>query len=355
MNASHDLPSELNEPATLVIRLSSLGDVIQASSALSVLDGPVDWVVAREFAGVLRGHPSIRHLWEFDRSEGLRGWWRLCRQLKARGYAQALDLHGSLRSRLARWFFRILPGPSVPWRRIRKYRFRLTGFYIFKKAWPRRWLPPAKVAEFSRVAGGSDRGRPDLTFLARTPEARAALELAREQTSPQGDYYCVMPASRWSSKQWPVRRYVELIQTLSQSQPQLGRPVILGTGKDGASRELVALLRAEGLPFVDGVGRWTLSEAAGVLSAAKAYLGSDTGLAHLSEALGVRAWVIFGPTVPEMGFGPWREESVSVGKDLWCRPCGKDGRNCHRISQRHACLKELKAHEVLASLEGARR
>ena len=101
-------------------------------------------------------------------------------------------------------------------------------------------------------------------------------------------------------------------------------PIILGSPSDAVSFELVQALSRAGVPHLSGVGKWDLAQVARVLSKSKAYLGGDTGLAHLAEAVGVPAWVIFGPTVPEMGFGPWRKESRSFGSSLGCRPCGSE-------------------------------
>ena len=68
----------------LMIRLSSLGDVILAASSLSVVQPSgtqVHWVVSKEYASLLRGHPAITKLWEFDRKSGLKGWLSLCGEL----------------------------------------------------------------------------------------------------------------------------------------------------------------------------------------------------------------------------------------------------------------------------------
>jgi ADP-heptose:LPS heptosyltransferase len=91
---------------------------------------------------------------------------------------------------------------------------------------------------------------------------------------------------------------------------------------------------------------WNLRQAATVLSRSTGYLGNDTGLAHLAEAVGTRALVVLGPTTADMGFGPQGAESRPVGMKLWCRPCGKDGSHCHRLLKRHACLRDLSAKEV---------
>ena len=101
---------------------------------------------------------------------------------------------------------------------------------------------------------------------------------------------------------------------------------------------------------MSGVGRWSIREVAQVIAKASFYLGNDTGLAHLAEAVGTAARVIFGPTVPDMGFGPWRQESFVLQADLGCRPCGKDGRYCYRFTDRYACMKALTAEEVLVHL-----
>ncbi|MFO0451665.1 MAG: glycosyltransferase family 9 protein, partial [Pseudomonadota bacterium] len=85
-----------NTSQKLLIRLSSLGDVVLAAAALEVFrrrGEKVDWLVAREFAPLLEGHPSIRRLWVYDRREGFRGWWRLAQQLCGQNYVDVFDLH----------------------------------------------------------------------------------------------------------------------------------------------------------------------------------------------------------------------------------------------------------------------
>jgi heptosyltransferase-3 len=98
------------------------------------------------------------------------------------------------------------------------------------------------------------------------------------------------------------------------------------------------------------VGDLSLREVAEILKGAWRYFGNDAGLAHLAEALGVPSFVIFGPTKEDMGFGPWRAESRAIGKPLSCRPCGKDGRYCYRLTQRFGCMKSLEPGEVMAQI-----
>ena len=164
----------------------------------------------------------------------------------------------------------------------------------------------------------------------------------QKQTVP---VICVMPASKWDGKKWPGSKYVQLFKTYHAF------PIVLGSQSDAESKTLCELLTAAQIPHYSGVGKWNLTQTACVLAMSKGYLGSDTGLAHLAEAVGVSAQVIYGPTTPDMGFAPWRPESVSIGKAMGCRPCGKDGRFCFRVFNRYSCLKDLSTADVLGQLK----
>jgi ADP-heptose:LPS heptosyltransferase len=329
----------------LVFRLSSLGDVVLATSVLSgSMNFEIDWVVASEFAELLQGHPRINKVWSYDRRSGLKSWLDLCRQLRAAGYDEVWDLHDTLRTRVAQFIFSRGAAETRPrWSRLRKERWRMRGMFLFKAAWPRVFRPRSFVERYSRFGNGDGKGRPNLKHLLRNLAEREGLASEAYQwiNLPEGvPYYCVMPGSKWEGKCWPARKYLEVIRNVQ------GIPVVLGGGADQEARRLLELLRAEEIEHRSGVGQWDLSQVAKVLTASKGYLGNDTGLAHLSEALGRPALVIFGPTSPEMGFGPWKEESASLGADLWCRPCGKDGRHCQRPFRKYLCMEKLETGDV---------
>ena len=188
---------------------------------------------------------------------------------------------------------------------------------------------------FALLAGGTGLEGPDFKWC-------LAKQLNVE--IPDSDYICVMPSSAWVGKRWPVRKFFEAIKDL----PIL--PVILGSKSDRESLLLIKLLEQAGIAHVSGIGTWNLSQVAQVLGNSRGYFGNDTGLAHLAEAVGVPAVVVFGPTVPDMGFGPWLPESKSIGADLWCRPCGKDGRYCFRPTNRYLCLQKLDSKLVVQKL-----
>jgi heptosyltransferase-3 len=338
----------------LVIRLSSLGDVILSTAFLENLPAgvEVDWIIAKEFAFALEGHPRIRKLRVYDKKSGLRGWLKLCFEAHSEGHSVRVDLHRTIRSRLAFLLFRLKDllgaGASPEHLTLSKQRFRNFALLLLKGACPGSWLPVPYWKRFAGLGAGLAGGRsgtllpPSWTALL-PPTGQESGVLERYGLRSK-QYLAVMPASRWASKEWRVSGYVEVLAGLYRTKNWT--PLVLGRQTDRPCVALVQGLRDAGLPVVEALGEPEFKITAVLLKHAVSYLGSDTGLAHLAEAVGTPSRVIFGPTRPELGFGPWRPESFSVSVPLACAPCSKDGRNCYRISDPYVCLRGLQPGQV---------
>ncbi len=350
----------------LFIRLSSLGDVILCASALEVvpesrttrnvtsnptasLSSPFEnhWVVADEFGDLLEGHPRISRLWRFKRRSGFGAWIALARQLHSEKFDEVIDLHRSLRSTilislLRSWsLLQMKMPPRVG--RLSKPRVSLWGYFWLKKYWPKALRPRALSSRAALLVGGRGDEHANFTHLVVRGADVFEKEPFLNERLKNRSFVCLMPGSLWPGKRFSVARFAEIAEQLREV------VVVLGTNRDAESVELVKLLEQRGVSFVSGVGKWDLSQTAAVLARARAYLGNDTGLAHLAEAVGTPAHVVFGPTMPDMGFGPWRPESHSYGAELGCRPCGKDGRYCYR-STKFLCLQKIDSSQILRGL-----
>ena len=196
-------------------------------------------------------------------------------------------------------------------------------------------MPPSVLNRVRAAAGVGASARPNLKFLLEENPLPPEIQALGDRP-----YFCVMPASHWPGKEWPVERFAAVCAQWSRQ----AVPVVLGSAQDRASFALCESLAA-GVP-ISGVGRWDLKTVAAVLSAARVSLSNDTGIGHLSEAMGTPAIMVFGPTTPQMGFAPWRPESAAVGVPLGCRPCGKDGRRCYRPVRKYLCLTTLSVEAV---------
>ncbi len=106
----------------LVLRLSSIGDILLTSAAVRLLrrrfpQARIDFVVKSQFVDLVRTNPYIDHVLPFAAEKGFGELRALKRRLKAQGYDLIVDLHNNLRT----IYLRRLGAPVV---RLRKYKFK---------------------------------------------------------------------------------------------------------------------------------------------------------------------------------------------------------------------------------------
>jgi len=337
-----------NNKKILLIRLSSLGDVILSTTALTAIhqakqDQSIEthFLVGENFKDVLSQHPFVSKLWTFDKRLGLKGWLHLASQLHVEKFDHIYDLHQSLRTLILRvlfWIWKIKnPKSNTKWKVISKQRLRYFGFYLFKNLWPKQFRPTQKKILFAQIVGGDGSEMPQMNGLL------SGVNLNYSFLSKP--YICVMPASKWEGKQWNIEGFLKAIEASKMF------PVVLGTPNDSSSVELVNLLKKREIPHFSGVGGLGLKEVAFVLKESKYLISVDTGLTHLAEAFNVPVHVVFGPTHPDMGFGPIRERSKAYGAKLWCRPCSKDGTACFRLHNKYACMKKFDGESLIQKVQ----
>ncbi|MBU6153453.1 MAG: glycosyltransferase family 9 protein [Bdellovibrionales bacterium] len=330
----------------IVFRLSSLGDLILSTSFLESLpDGIlVDWVVSSEFEFVLRGHPRIGKLWVYDKKTGLRGWLRLILFLSREGYDVQIDLHRTPRTRIGSLMLGILN--QFYRRKVRRFsiskeRIRTLMVLLLKKRIPKRWIPSPYWMRFGLLAGRIAQGgilRKPSYIPILSKSGLSENHILDSLGIAQGSYFCLMPASRWKTKEWSARSFCKLSSSLEKKGLI---PVLLGREGDPACGQVKQLFEAEGVTHRSLLQEADFRVTAIVLKSAAFFVGCDTGLSHLAESVGCKTHVLFGPTRPEIGFGPCQDGSKSIGSRIGCAPCSKSGKRCYRVWSPNECMKKL--------------
>jgi ADP-heptose:LPS heptosyltransferase len=326
----------------LILRLSSLGDLILSQSVLEPpYAGETHWVVAKEFENLLAGNPKIQKLWTFDRraSGGMAGWIRLLSELRREDYSEVLDIHSTVRTQIARLYFRMF-SPRTRWLKISKERFKRIGYEMLKRFWPASLRPQHFSKRCALLAGGYGNERPSLRWHLKAPG------LSTAQSAPSSRIrIALVPASAWKGKEWPTEHYLKWVE--SHLATHEGEEfVLLGTTKDLSAVALRDALLRSGVKFEDTLGKYSLREISQVLAGCSLVVGADTGLLHLAEAVNTPVVTLFGPTRADFGFGPLDPRSQPVHSGLWCAPCSKDGSLCFRAFDRYACLKKIEGRVV---------
>lgn len=356
-------PQPLPADALLILRFSSLGDVILATAAAirlkrAVPARPVVFVTRAAWAPLLRDHPAIDRVVTLE-GDGEGRLARLTRFLSTVRWAGVLDLHGSLRSRWLAW--RLPAGVRVRYGARQAARRLLVALPAVARrlGLDRPWqVVDAQGAAAERL-------------LARLPDARGkggapppAVEPVRPSLHPTPEEFRqserewaglglepgvvgLCPGARHATKRWPVEYHAALADGLA-SAGQAGVPVFLSGDPDDRALEaaLVAAVRPSTRLVIL---RRTLREVAAFVALCRTIVTSDSGLMHLAAARGVPVVALFGPTVGAFGFRPAGPGHRVLEVEIGCRPCSLHGGPvCPRGHFR--CLRSIHPADVLTAL-----
>ena len=193
---------------------------------------------------------------------------------------------------------------------------------------PTRELPPADL-------------RPRL--YPGTPE-RAAVDELLGTPNPDQPLIALAPGSVWATKRWPY--YADLAHELRD----IARIVVVGSESDQPLA--VEILDATAGAAVDATGRLSLLASAELIGRSNLLVTNDSAPLHLASAMNTPTVAVFGPTVPEFGFGPLAERFEIAGRaELPCRPCDRHGPP--RCPLGHwRCMREITADDVARLARG---
>ena len=324
---------------SLVIQTAFLGDVVLTTPLLAALaerHGPVDVVTTPAAAPLLTAHPAVRQVIPYDKrggDHGLSGLRRLARRLATAGYEAAYLPHRSLRTAalafLARVPKRVGFSDGWPWLYTETRQRPRTGHEID------RLLALAGAPAGSRQPG-----------LYPQPQDERVVDGCLTGAGIAGDFVALAPGSIWGSKRWPY--YQELAVRLAERVPV----VVVGGAEDAAlGQGIAAAVTQAGGRVLDACGRLTLLQSAALIGRARLLVTNDSAPLHLASALGTRVVALFGPTVPEFGFGPVGDGDLGIGvTDLECRPCSDHGPPVCPLGH-HRCMRELRVATIVTALE----
>lgn len=356
-------PEPLPAGALLILRFSSLGDVILATAAAIRLKRseparPVVFVTRAAWAPLLRDHPAIDRVITLE-GEGQGRLGRLTRFLATVRWAGVLDLHGSLRSR---WLALRLPaGVRVRYGGRQAARRLLVALPALARrlGLDRTWrVVDAQVAAAERLlgrlpeeqaarGGAAAAAEPIRPSLNPTPAEFRQSEREWESLGLRPGVVGLCPGARHATKRWPVEYHAALADGLA-SAGQAAVPVFLSGDPDDLALE-AALVAAVHPTTRLVILRRTLREVAAFVTLCRTIVTCDSGLMHLAAARGVPVVALFGPTVGAFGFRPAGPGHRVLEVELECRPCSLHGGPvCPRGHFR--CLRSIHPAEVLTAL-----
>jgi len=327
----------------LIIKLSSLGDIIHTLPALETLRrkypfARIDWLVEERFYDFLKENPLIDKIYLLRfRSPVRKNKWRIffktIKLIKAKRYDVAIDFQGlikssfftflsgakyrigfmesDLRERQAKYFYNVVPTQSFE------------GGHIISK----------NLSLLSMIDIYENEACSGRIFLQENDEKEIKEELKKRGIEK---YYIVHPWAGWKSKQWDTNNYVELIKKVYQEY-KIKAIITWAPHEYIIAKEFLNNCgEAALLSFTTSINKMIA-----LIKNSLLVIGGDTGPIHIADALQKPLLALYGPTDPNRT-GPINSKAVSIYHKIECSNCKK--RTCPYNHKK--CLSSISVDEV---------
>jgi lipopolysaccharide heptosyltransferase II len=320
----------------LILKPSSLGDVIQALPVLRLLklhfrDAEIFWWIDSALAPLLDGDPDLAGIVRFERKrwKSPRHWpemLRSVRWLREQHFDLVIDLQCLARSGAFAWLAngKFLVGLDEVREGARGFydlAVRRASFHTHAVDWYLSVLPQLGVPVHK-----------NFQWLPERPQIAAAVN--SKLKTQNSKLILLQPGARWANKRWTAEHFAELVRLTAENFPA-ARFAILGDAEDQPPGEIIC--RAAPERCLNLCGETSLPEMIEWLRLCDLMVTNDTGPMHVAAALGKPLVALFGPTEPRRT-GPYGQLENVLRIELPCSPCLKDYCNYEKPNE---CLNAI--------------
>jgi heptosyltransferase-2 len=327
----------------LIIRLSSLGDVVLTTPVIKALkekfpQSEIYFLTKGIYSDVLKNNPFLSSVIKFNpdqKHSGLAGLREIIRELAQYHFDLIIDLHSNLRS----FFIRHLLKAE---KKIRYKKRVLARFFIVYFKWlkikPQHTID-SYLLSLRKLNIKNAKVKPEI-FLDEKTEKFAQNFLWQNKIKKDDILVGISPGAKWETKRWDGSKFLRLCQILLENDKY--KIVLFGSAEE---KNLVENLTKN---FSDrvfkGIGL-SLLELSALIGKCEVFVSNDSGLMHIATAMDVPVIAIFGPTHPNLGFSPLGERNVILTTNEKCSPCSLHGEKpCKK--ERPYCFEKIFPEEV---------
>lgn len=312
-----------SSPRILLLRLSSIGDVLQASPVAYQLrkafpTAYIAWLVESKSQDVIKGNSNLDDVIVWPRKE----WndeakktgdylalakknFSLVEQIRKGNFQISIDLHGMYRSALIGY----LSGA--------KYRLCLPNppehAEYFANVKTRTEYLPTVFSRFLTILKelGLPRAEPEMEMPISEADDRFALEFMAKHGLKEKAFFILNPATSQPEKCWPADKFARLGDMLAE---RYKLPIVIFGAKSDRplTKKLAAGMRHKP---IDASGQLTLKQLAAITKQAGIFISGDTGPLYIAQAVNTPTVAIFGATNADY-YNIGKESSIFIqGKD----------------------------------------
>jgi len=331
----------------LIVGPAWVGDMVMAQTLFKVLrqqypDCVIDVLAPDWSRPLLERMPEVRQALAMPLGHGQFQWSvrrELGRKLKAENYDQSMALPNSWKSALVPFFAKI--PVRTGWRGEMRYGLLNDVRALDKEKYP------LMIERFAALVFEKNEEMPgQLPYPAlEVDSTNVSAALNKFSLNQDKPILALCPGAEFGeAKRWPSEHYAAVAEQKLKEGWQVW---LFGSSKDRPVTDEIVAAVPEDLRSgcANLAGDTTLADAIDLLSCATAAVTNDSGLMHITAALGRPLVVVYGSSSPQ--FTPPLSEQVKIlSLKLSCSPCFK--RECPLVHLN--CLKQLQPDLALSAL-----
>jgi ADP-heptose:LPS heptosyltransferase len=170
-----------------------------------------------------------------------------------------------------------------------------------------------------------------------TEQDFADLRAAAPDLAPAGNYVCIHPGARYSSRRWASERFAAVAERAARA----GLQVVV-TGSQAEADLCAQVANNVRAPVLNLAGRTSLGALAALVVGARLVVCNDTGMSHVAAALATPSVVISSGSNVSRWSPLDRDRHRVLAMQPECRPCMH--RDCPLAS--HPCASAVTVDDV---------
>jgi len=325
---------EIQKVKILVIRFSSIGDIVLTTPVLRCLkqqlEGEVElhYLTKKQYRTVVAHNPYISKIYTIEKSTN-----EVIADLKLENFDYIVDLHKNLRSRRVISTLKVL---SFTFDKLNIEKWLLTNFKINR-------LPKIHIVDRYFAALKSFGILNDEKGLDYFIASGDRVNISDLPDVHQKGYVAFAIGGQHEGKKLPKNKLIEICQKIKY-------PIVLLGGNEDHSVGEAIVDETDGQVF-NACGKFSINQSASLLEQANCVVTHDTGLMHIAAAFKKKIVSLWGCTSPDFGMYPYFPDPRSViiePNHLTKRPCSKLGDKCSYGNFK--CAKEINISSIVAAV-----
>ena len=317
----------------LIIRLSSIGDIVLTSPVVRALkeqtDASIYFLTKESYVHVLNNNPLIQKVFSISEME----------EVMNKKFDLIVDLQKNLKS----FFISILI----------KDKMKNTHYISYNKENVKKWLLINFKKNFFKYDHVIDRYFSELK------------KINIKNDNNGVDFFIPSSINKKSfSKQLPLENnYIAWVigGTYKQKKiskeiiikvcSKISKPVILIGGKLEKQIGEYICQKVKKPNLYNLCGSLSLDKSAFIIKNSSIVLTNDTGMMHIASAFQKKIISFWGCTKPSLGMYPYKsnENSIEINSHISSFPCSKLGNKC--LHSKDGCINSIKVNEILMAIE----